>query len=468
MKNKINIAKLLKNCPRDMELDCTMYENVYFDYVDTIGGINCYIKSNDGCLTRVRFLENGCYTTISNAKCVIFPKDKTTWEGFIPPCKFEDGDVVATKNGLFIGIVKIENGVQQSAYVAIYGINNLSINISFRFERFATFEEKEKLFQAIKDKGYKWNEETKTLEKLPKFKIEKGKWYVCTKDLLDNYANKAFCEDNTYLSTQDGSLIPSNSNVPFEVVCASTYFRDWTIQDAKDGDVIFYDDGWTCIFKCIHGIWYSSYCFITSDGEFHTSYEEHAVDSTINGNAHLATKEQRDFLFQKIKEAGYKWNLETKTLEKLPKFKVGDKIRHKNDNTIRTISYIYHDSYGLYDCHRILFEDQDEYELVTDIKPKFKVAVTNEIGKSIDIKEQDNYELVPNKFDITTLKPFESKVLVRDLDHQYWRVSFFGFFKKDECVYDTVRGIYKQCIPYEGNEHLLGKTYDCDDFFKTW
>lgn len=89
----------------------------------------------------------------------------------------------------------------------------------------------------------------------------------------------------------------------------------WTIQDAKDGDVIFYDDGWTCIFKSIHGIWFSSYCFITCDGEFHTGYEEHAVDSTINGNAHPATKEQCNILFQKIKEAGYKWNPETKTLE---------------------------------------------------------------------------------------------------------------------------------------------------------
>ena len=27
---------------------------------------------------------------------------------------------------------------------------------------------------------------------------------------------------------------------------------------------------------------------------------------------------------------------------------------------------------------------------------------------------------------------------------------------------------YNQCIPYEGNEHLLGTTNDCDDFYKTW
>ena len=105
----------------------------------------------------------------------------------------------------------------------------------------------------------------------------------------------------------------------------------WTIQDAKDGDVIFYDEGWICIFKSIHGIWYSSYCFITDDGEFHTGYERHAVDSTIHGNAHPATKEQRDALMKAMNDARCKWNPETKTLEKLieTKFKVGDKFDPK-------------------------------------------------------------------------------------------------------------------------------------------
>ena len=38
--------------------------------------------------------------------------------------------------------------------------------------RFATEEEKQKLFKAIKDNGYKWNAETKTLEKLVKPKFD--------------------------------------------------------------------------------------------------------------------------------------------------------------------------------------------------------------------------------------------------------------------------------------------------------
>ena len=33
MENKINIAELLKDCPRGMELDCTVYDNIIFDSV---------------------------------------------------------------------------------------------------------------------------------------------------------------------------------------------------------------------------------------------------------------------------------------------------------------------------------------------------------------------------------------------------------------------------------------------------
>ena len=148
----------------------------------------------------------------------------------------------------------------------------------------------------------------------------------------------------------------------------------WTIQDAKDGDVIFYDEGWICIFKCIHGIWYSSYCFITDDGEFHTGYERHAVDSTIHGNAHPATKEQRDILMKAMNDAGYKWDAEKKELKKLvePKFKVGDKIVDifmkymDTPGTQFIISQITDDKYIFTDGSYILISSQDSWELVPD------------------------------------------------------------------------------------------------------
>jgi hypothetical protein len=210
----------------------------------------------------------------------------------------------------------------------------------------------------------------------------------------------------------------------------------------------------------------------------------------------LATEEEKAKLFQAIKENGYYWDAETKTLEKLvkPKFKVGDKIRHDDGGLIYTIDGIYGSIYGVKELdYGIPIAEQDDWELVSNIEPKFKVgdkivkkgdiSVTILISEVDDecyysttegsigllpIAEQDDWELVPNKFDTTTLKPFESRVLVRDYDHQCWKVSFFGYFDKFMGKFDTVRGVYIQCIPYEGNEHLLGKTDDCEEYFKTW
>lgn len=298
---KINIAELLKDCPMGMELDCMMYDNLYFKCIreHPIYPIVCYTIDSKGEKNEISFNWYGKHTPIDTAKCLIFPKGKTTWDGFQRP---------------------------------------------------------------------------------------------------------------------------------------------WTIQDAKDGDVVSYGDGWTCIFKCIHGIWYSSYCFITSDGEFHTGYEEHEVNTTINGNVHPATKEQCNLFFQKIKEAGYKWNPETKTLEKLiePKFKVGDRIRNKITNKNFIITYKDNLSYYLDNSHFAIW-----------------------------IEEQDNWELVPNKFDITTLVPFESKVLVRSVDEGLWKPAIYGFSHPNGC-YVVGGACWKQCIPYKGNEYLRGTTDACNPFYKTW
>lgn len=218
----------------------------------------------------------------------------------------------------------------------------------------------------------------------------------------------------------------------------------WTIQDAKDGDVIFYDSGWTCIFKCIHGIWYSSYCFITDDGEFHTGYERHAVDSTINGNVQRATKEQRNRLFQKMKEAGYMWNPQTKTLVKIvePIFKVGYKIKR-----IKT---------------------GDVYEIIKII-PNYYIAKYLGSEIMISFNDHDEYDIVSNKFDISNLKPFD-KVLVRNDNKHVWGTQFFersnNLLKYSFICVGGWR--YCQCIPYEGNEHLLNTVNDCDDSYKNW
>lgn len=55
-------------------------------------------------------------------------------------------------------------------------------------------------------------------------------------------------------------------------------------------------------------------------------------------------------------------------------------------------------------------------------------------------------------------KPFD-KVLVRDLENEEWKADFFSRYYTDyRYDYECVSGAYIQCIPYEGNEQLLGTT----------
>jgi hypothetical protein len=399
MEQKINVAELLKDCPRGMELDCAMIENVYFDEVLT-NSIKCYyIKNSTKTRSTIYFTKFGEYVSIDNAKCVIFPKGKTTWEGFQRP--FKDGDIIftgedCTRTGLgntWISIFEENRNGGVATYVDYCNEGKdfytylddkglLCLKEDIIQQRLATEEEKQRIFQAIKDNGYKWNEETKTLERLvePQF------------------------------------------------------------NEFKDGDVVVSSLGNIHILKNRN----TSYIFV--DFEYDSKGCLCKSLTTCVNAIRLATEKEKQRLFQAIEDNGYKWNPESKTLEELtkPKFKVGDKIR--NGKTTIKIGHI---------------DDEYYYE------------IGRNISNRLYIKNQDDWELVPDKFDITTLKPFESRVLVRT-GNRKWVAAFYGHYDKDSSLnsylsYCVVGGSwYEQCIPYEGNEHLLNTTDDCNEFYKNW
>lgn len=312
MENKINIAELLKDCPKGMELDCAIWDNCTFEGIEDVGYINILVKTPNGLVKLSK--EGYLYHNHSGSKCVIFPKGKTTWEGFVPPCKFKDGDV------LYID-----------------------------------------------------------------------------------------CTDK---------------------------------DDYKQHDYIF-------ILDKIYNGEVHSYChyYITKDDFQH----RHLVGTCLTDDKYpirFATEEEKAKLFQAIKDNGYKWNPETKTLEKLvePRFKVGDRIKAICNNN-------QYDIKELTDTHYTLVE----------VKYKFKYTEP--------ISEDKKWELVPSKFDISTLIPFESRVLVRNKYDDFWEPAIFGVFYAKEhafkfCIVGSRR--FEECIPYEGNEHLLGTTDDCDNYYKNW
>lgn len=90
--------------------------------------------------------------------------------------------------------------------------------------------------------------------------------------------------------------------------------RLWTIQDARDGDVLA---TWAGAFIYNNnnggGSCPGCYCGINTLGKFQTGVEHHWTGKKV----YPATKEQRDLLFQKVKEAGYEWDAEKNKLRKI-------------------------------------------------------------------------------------------------------------------------------------------------------
>lgn len=195
---KINIAELLQNCPTGMELDCSVFEDVTLYRIDTDTENEYPIRiktKNDYFLDLTKY---GTYSNVEEAKCIIYPKGKTTWEGFQRP--FKDGDILATNDGKLIAIIKKNGG---KYYVCCHTNGTyLGTGESGWFDRLANKKEKQKLFQAFKDDGYYWNNETKTLEKLiePIFKIN------------DNIQSKDIKSPVKIVDIKDGKYIFENGD----------------------------------------------------------------------------------------------------------------------------------------------------------------------------------------------------------------------------------------------------------------
>ncbi len=242
-----------------------------------------------------------------------------------------------------------------------------------------------------------------------------------------------FYPDGRFSEDGEVMLFPSDTN------------RNWDnfVIPFKDGDILATELGSVFILNTDRNddVHYGCYVGVACNNDYLDVNDAFAYKHLCK----YATEEEKAKLFQAIKENGYKWNAETKTLEKLPKFKVGDKVRYKNDKTVITITGI-----------------KDDYYFIQF----YNVGKCDYQNEKISFKDQDKYELVPNKFDINTLIPFESRVLVRNDEHQYWIPAFWGCKRADG--YTTTFGWCKYCIPYDGNEHLLETNNDCDEYFKTW
>ena len=84
---------------------------------------------------------------------------------------------------------------------------------------------------------------------------------------------------------------------------------------------------------------------------------------------------------------------------------------------------------------------------------------------SKDQQDWSKFKIPVEKFDYSTLKPFD-RVLVRDKDRDIWRCSLFTCFRKDQIVCEVS---WEQGIPYnEETKHLAGTTDMPDEKYIWW
>ena len=178
MNENLNLVEILKDCPKGIKLYSTIFGDVKFNHVEN-DTYPIVLDVREGFTFRVS--QDGRYINDFNGECTLFPsKEQRDWSKFNPKknglvstCEFNDGDIVATNSGLQVFILqRPKSDLQGNCHIG-YDFETKEFFFSReRFDRLATEEEKQKLFDAIKESGYKWNAKTKTLEKLVKPKFD--------------------------------------------------------------------------------------------------------------------------------------------------------------------------------------------------------------------------------------------------------------------------------------------------------
>lgn len=95
---------------------------------------------------------------------------------------------------------------------------------------------------------------------------------------------------------------------------------------------------------------------------------------------------------------------------------------------------------------------EDGKNNTTDAEPTLFPSKDQRDWSKFEMSEQVTDQETKPQF-----KPFD-KVLVRDNDDKKWDCDIFCHLGDKERIFICIRNWWRQCIPYEGNEHLLGTT----------
>ena len=145
---------------------------------------------------------------------------------------------------------------------------------------------------------------------------KKGYNSVRLKFKVGDFVVNDYCMGRVMELTDDAYLLDTEQGIPFS--CENNAHL-WTVEDAKPGDVLsgkINGDNYILIFKQVTDGWVETY------GHYYDVVDRFCAPSQLfcrdyQGTFAPATKEQRDLLFSKMKEAGYEWDTKRKELRKI-------------------------------------------------------------------------------------------------------------------------------------------------------
>lgn len=284
----------------------------------------------------------------------------------------------------------------------------------------------------------------------------------CTNETNNNTTcHRGYSEFGTERGYPDG----------LQILLPSKDMRDWS-KFFKKGDVLICYEGKKPYYTIFDG--FEDNTYRAFKGKFaHDCYEGKWYQNEGNLSTNTFQKLNRaysEIYVTKIEERfGGKLNRETLEIEKpQPEFKDGDIVMSDSGTIVlvRGISFTRKIYYHAYMRNEYIYINQVEGEFfsrtsrikrfATDSEKQQLFDALAKEGKAWDAEKKQIVDLKPK----VELKPFD-KVLIRDINAERWKASFFSY--KEESHYVSIEGrCWNQCIPYEGNEHLLGTTEDVE------
>lgn len=245
------------------------------------------------------------------------------------------------------------------------------------------------------------------------------------------------------------------------IIFPSKEMRDWSKFAWKKGDVLINSCGFQCIFKEWASDDYTKFngCYSNSkDGYEDVSNAETAKFVKLDNNIAYG------YVREIERKLGGILNLETLEIEKTqPEFKDGDIVVYGESVAICRRFYKHTLSFyiSLNEMFGLLFADEvessEEYRFATEEEKQQLFDALEKEGKAWDAEKKQIVDIKKEH----QFKPFE-KVLVRDSIDDVWRASFFSHIKENDGRYVTTCVTWKFCIPYIGNESLVGTTKDVE------